>query len=187
MFWLAAAMLLNDPIVTGYVERITGRLAPGVAVTITVDAAARAAAQAGSGIRLTTAIVAGAKNEAELAGIIAHEIAHYRSRAERVPPEDPETGLCLRFAAHEPRFDAAKQWEHDADQDAIVLLSKAGYDPAAMLRYFSVLRHAAPDLSRAFSAEDILIERLQLEATDHPMKDPIVDTPEFQAVRERLK
>ena len=64
---------------------------------------------------------------------------------------------------------------------------KSGYDPLAMLRYFSRLRHGSTQLPRAFSAEDVLIERLQLEATDHPMKDPVVDTAEFRAVRERLK
>jgi len=186
MFWLAVA-LLNDPVVTGYVGRIGERLAPQVSISITVDTVARAGTQAGQGIHLTTAMISGAQNEAELAGIIAHEIAHYRNRTDKAPPEDSESGLCLRFAGHPEDSGEAREWEHDADQAAIVMLTKAGYDPGAMLRYFSALRHKEPDLPRAFSAEDILIERLQLEATDHPLKDPVVDTREFQAVRERLK
>jgi len=187
MFWLAAAVLLNDAVVTGYVERLCQHLAPLAKVVITVDADASAGAKPGDEIRITTAMIAGAQNEAELAGILAHEIAHLRNKGDTAPPDTEEFGICLRFNRRDPKFESARQWEHDADQAAIAILTKAGYDPMAMLRYFSVLRHASPDLPVAFSAEDVLIERLQLEATDHPLKDPIVDTPEFQSIRERLK
>jgi predicted Zn-dependent protease len=187
MFWLAALALVSDPAVTSYVERICHRLAPQVSIAVTIDAAPRAGAFSGDGIRVSSAMIAGARNEAELAGIIAHEIAHYRNRSDQAPQEDSDSGLCMRFAGHAQDFEKAREWERSADQAAITMLTKAGYDPAGMLRYFSVLRHADPELPRSFSAEDILIERLQLEATDHPMKDPVVDTAEFQAVRERLK
>lgn len=187
MFWFAAAALLNDAVVTGYVERLCQHLAPQVKVVIAVDADASAGARPGDEVRITTAMIAGAQNEAELAGILAHEIAHLKNKADAAPPDAEEFGICLRFNRHDPKFEGARQWEHDADQAAIAMLTKAGYDPMAMLRYFSTLRHGSPDLPLAFSAEDILIERLQLEATDHPLKDPIVDTPEFQAIRGRVK
>jgi predicted Zn-dependent protease len=191
MFWLAGLLLLSgapldDPAVTGYVERIVHHLTPQISVAVTVDTVARAAAFSKVGIRISTAMIAGAGSEAELAGILAHEVAHLRKGSDQAPPEDAESGLCLRFAERVD-VDNAREWERSADQAAIAMLTKAGYDPAAMLRYFSLLRHASPDLPRSFSAEDILIERLQLEATDHPMKDPVEDTPEFRAVRERLK
>jgi predicted Zn-dependent protease len=167
-----------SPLVSGYLERLCHKLEPGVggnvtAVSVTVDKAARADALPDA-IVVTTGMIAGAQNEAELAGILAHEIAHYRSHE-----------VCLRFGGHENP--EAKQLEHEADQAAIRMLGKAGYDPIAMLRYFSVIRHARPDLPMAFSAEDILIERLQLEATDHPMKDSLVDTAEFRQVQDRVK
>jgi predicted Zn-dependent protease len=187
MFWLAAVTLLNDATVTGYVERLCHRLAPEVSIAVTVDTAARAAARYGDGIRISTAMISGARNEAELAGILAHEIAHYRSDAASAPLGDDGGGLCLRFAGKEPKFATARQWEMDADQAAIAMLTRTGYDPAAMLRYFSALRHSDRELPQSFSAEDILIERLQLEATDHPMKDPVEDSPEFQAIRARLQ
>jgi predicted Zn-dependent protease len=187
MLLLAALTLLNDPVVTGYVERIGEKLGPGVAITITVDKEPRAAVFHSDGVRITTAMIAGAQNEAELAGILAHEIAHYRSRAEKAPEEDEASGLCLRFAAHEPEFPDGLGWEHGADQAAIAMLTKAGYDPSAMLKYFSTLRHSSTELPRVFSAADVLLERLELEATDHPMKDPVVDRPEFQSVRVRVK
>jgi predicted Zn-dependent protease len=173
--------------VQSYVDRVCAKLAPHVEVTIAADASARAGALAGGPVTVTTGLIAGAATEAELAGILAHEIAHSEMREHPLGESDAESGICLRFAAGEANFEGARAWEHDADQAAISLLTKAGYNPLAMLRYFSRLRHASPDLPRAFSAEDVLIERLQLEATDHPMKDPVEDTPEFQAVRERLK
>jgi predicted Zn-dependent protease len=187
MLLLAALALIHDPVVQGYVERICGKLAPHVEVAVAVDTEARAAALPEGPIRITTGMIAGAANEAELAGILAHEIAHSQMRENRLWMADADSGICLRFAAKEPNFSSAKAWEHEADQTAISLLMKAGYDPLEMLRYFSRLRHASPGLPRAFSAEDVLLERLQLEATDHPMKDPVVDTAEFQAVRDRLK
>jgi predicted Zn-dependent protease len=170
MLWLAAFALIQDPVVTGYVERLCQKLAPAVKVSVAIEAATRADARP-DGIGVTTGLIAGAQNEAELAGILAHEIAHYQSHGE-----------CLRFGGRENPN--AKQWEHDADQAAFRILTNAGYDPISMLRYFSNIRHAEPHLPVAFSAEDILIERLQLEATDHPMKDPVVDTPEFRQIRE---
>ena len=173
MLWLAALALIQDPLVTGYVERLCRTLAPKIAVNVTLDKDARAEALPDA-IAVTTGMIAGAENEAELAGILAHEMAHYRLH-----------GACLRFAASENPH--AAKLEHEADQAAIPMLIKAGYDPIAMLRYFSIIRHARPDLPMAFSAEDILIERLQLEATDHPMKDSVVDTAEFRRIRERVR
>lgn len=187
MFWLPAVLLLNDSTVTGYVEHLCHRFAPQVQVAVIVDADAAAGVKPNGEIRITTAMITEAENEAELAGILAHEIAHLRKKIDAAPPDDEDFGICLRFNRHDLDFEGGKQWEHDADQTAIEMLTKAGYDPMAMLRYFSTLRHASPGLPRAFSAEDILIERLQLEANDHPMKDPVVDTPEFQAIRGRLK
>jgi predicted Zn-dependent protease len=188
MLLLAALVLMQDPAVTGYLEGLCGRLSSRAEVSVSVESAARAAALPEGGIRVTTGMIAGALNEAELAGILAHELAHTRmARDSRPGDPDAESGWCFRFARSEPKFAEAKKWEHDADQAAIVLLTKAGYDPLAMLRYFARLRHASTELPRAFSAEDVLIERLQLEATDHPMKDPILDTAEFRAVRDRVK
>jgi predicted Zn-dependent protease len=186
MLWLAALVLMQDAGVADYVDRLSAKLNAHAKVILTADAAARAYASAKEGVRITTGMIAGASNEAELAGILAHELAHLQ-QARESPPAESGAVLCFRFATTEPKFAGAKQWEHDADQSAIAQLTKAGYDPLAMLRYFSRLRHSSTELPRAFSAEDVLIERLQLEATDHPLKDPVLDTPEFQAMRERLK
>jgi predicted Zn-dependent protease len=179
MLWLAFA-LLQDPVVGAYVEKVCSKLAPGVACSVSVEALARAAVSDGV-VSVSTGMIAGSQNEAELAGILAHEIAHVKSG-----------GVCLRFAPGpesekvQGAVQRARAAEHEADQAGIGILLKAGYDAGAMLRYFSRIRHAEPDLPVAFSAEDVLIERLQLEATDRPVKDPLVDTDEFRAVRARM-
>jgi predicted Zn-dependent protease len=181
MLWITAFVLLqgavaDDRVVNAYVEKVCAKLAGHVAITVSADPGARAGVVPDGPISITNGMIAGAQNEAELAGILAHEIAHWRAH-----------GVCYRFVKGEDRERGdALAMEHAADQAAIAILVKAGYDPASMLRYFSRIRHAEPDLPIAFSAEDILLERLQLEATDHPMKDPVVDTAEFQAVRARF-
>ena len=56
-----------------------------------------------------------------------------------------------------------------------------------MLEFFSKYRREGENLTTAYSAEDLLIEKLQLEATDHPLKDAIVNTPDFDRARESMK
>jgi len=56
-----------------------------------------------------------------------------------------------------------------------------------MLEFFSKYRRAATDLPQNYAAEDLLLEKLELEATDHPLKDVILNTPEFDRIHESLK
>jgi predicted Zn-dependent protease len=181
MLWLAVALLqgalFQDPGISGYVEKVCAKLSPHVTVLVNVAPEPRAGVTPDGTIRITTGLIADAENEAELVGILAHDIAHAR-RGE----------VCNRFIVLEPdRAQSARKTESAADRAALEILAKAHYDPAAMLRYFSRIRHAEPVLPTTFSAEDILLERLELEATDHPLKDPVVDTDEFRAIRARLK
>ena len=183
MPWLAFLVLLQgavpaDNVISGYVEKICAKLAPHVVSVVTEPPEPRAAVWPDGTLHITSGLIAGAQNEAELAGILAHDIAHSRLGE-----------VCNRFIVIDTDRvqSSAKAAEREADQAAILMLVKAGYDPAGMLRYFSRIRHAEPNLPAVFSAEDILLEKLQLEATDHPLKDPVVDTEEFRTVRGRLK
>src|SRR5665213_4358852 len=116
------------------------------------------------------------QNEAELAGVLAHQVAHMSAGTE-----------CIRFLHSEDKREEDRQQERAADEAAIPALIKAGYDPAAMLQFFSKYRREGADLPKAFSAEDLLIEKLQIEATDHPLKDALVNTSEFDRLRATVK
>ena len=115
-----------------------------------------------------------------------------RTRRSRRPQTRPPRrrnrlrSFCTPRAARLPSPDDREN-ERQADQAAIRALTKAGYDPAAMLEFFSKYRREGENLTTAYSAEDLLIEKLQLEATDHPLKDAIVNTPDFDRARESMK
>jgi predicted Zn-dependent protease len=163
--------VVTGPAVNGYVNRICHKVSPGANVRLIVDSDVRAGTSPGGGIYLLTGLFSRLQNEAELAGVMAHQLAHVTAGTS-----------CIRFV-HIVHSDIERQDdrenERNADQSAIRMLTKAGYDPAAMLDFFSKYRRAGTDLPHAFSAEDLIIERLQIEATDHPLKDPVLDTPEF--------
>ena len=52
----------------------------------------------------------------------------------------------------------------------------------AMLEFFSRYRRENMELPKGYSAEDLLLEKLQLEATDHPLKDAVTNTSEFDRI-----
>jgi predicted Zn-dependent protease len=183
----SAHVFSKDAAATLYAQRIAGKLASTASVRIVDDKAVRAAAFPPDRIYVTALLIARAANEAELAGVIAHEIAHAQTPPEPITRLDPESGLCARFASMKwPGDTDGRQRERRADEAAIRMLTAAGYDPGAMLAFFNKLRREDLQLPAAFSAEDLLLEKLELEATDHPVKDAVVNTSEFDRVRARM-
>lgn len=182
----SAHTFLQDPAVNIYVQRLAGKFSGAATVRVVRDRAIRAGSFPGGRIYLTSALISRTANEAELAGVLAHEIAH--SDSANSVTADAESGLCARFAiAKTPADPTGRARERAADEAAIRMLLSAGYDPAAMVAFFSKLRRADLDLPAAFSAEDLLIERLQLEPRDHPLEGVITNTPEFDRIRARLE
>ena len=162
--------LYPDPALQAYVERLGQSLVavterPDLAYTFVVldDPSVNAFALPGGFVHVTRGLLALADSEAELAGVLAHEIGHLVARhpAERFS-QAVAVGMALR---HVSEFgapsDAAsgrrslRQWsrvqEIEADRLGIRYLGKAGYDPAAMASFLdklatqSALRAAAAD------------------------------------------
>lgn len=174
--WAALILLLQDPLVAGYMNRICHRLTPAVNVRFQAESGLRARPEPGGRISVSAGIFNHARNEAELAGVLAHEIAH----ANLGTP-------CIRLDKTDSKDPGDRDREHAADQTAIPILMKAGYNPAAMLEFFSRYRRENLKLPQGYSTEDLLLEKLQLEATDHPMKDAITNTPEFDRIHSGAK
>ena len=172
-------LLLQDQATVDYLSRIGHKVSRGAEVRFVNDADIRAAALPGDRVEVSTGLFARLQNEAELAGVIAHELAHGAARTQ-----------CIRFEHVGPQEVGSQDDrpnEAKADQTAIQALTKAGYNPMAMLEFFSKYRRAGTDLPQNYSAEDLLLEKLELEATDHPLKDVIINTPEFERIHESVK
>jgi predicted Zn-dependent protease len=163
-----------------YVSRICHKLSPTAEVRFAETPEITASILPGGRIVISAGLFARLQNEAALAGVLAHEIAHLSAGT-----------TCLRFvkAQNTAAADVQNDREHEreADDTAIRTLIKAGYDPMAMLDFFSKYRRETADLPTAFSAEDLLIEKLQIEATDHPLKGVILNTPDFDRVHGSMK
>lgn len=176
MLLLAIALLLAPSDVDSYATRVAHKLAPGAEVRFVTDDDVWAGARPGGRIELSTGLFTRVTNEAELAGVLAHQIAHIATGTE-----------CIRYRHNDPKRPDDRQRERSADELAIPALIKANYDPAAMLQFFSRYRRQGAALPVGYSAEDLLIEKLQLEATDHPLKDVILNTPEFERLHADLR
>ena len=213
--------LVRDPMVTEYVNRIGQRLVRNsdakVPFTIKVveNDEVNAYALPGGFFYVNTGLILAADNEAELAGVMAHEIAHVAARhATKNQTRSDLLNLAsipLIFLGG-PAVMAAQQamqlavplgflkFSRDAEREADMLGLQydyaTGYDPQEFVRLFEKLKVESQKKKTGFVAKafmshpmtDERIRRAQKEIADYlPAKDDyIVDTSEFQEVRRRV-
>lgn len=90
-------------------------------------------------VQVTSALVAFAADDSELAGLIAHELAHNILRhRDRLNAAGIDRGLLQHFGRNAR---LTRETEREADRFAVYLLARAGYDPSALIRAW---RRAAP-------------------------------------------
>jgi predicted Zn-dependent protease len=153
---------LRDPVVNSYVRRVGQVIAKasGIGYPLTFRAIDTpnpvGAALPGGYVYVSSGLITRAEDEAELAAVLAHEIAHIAARhgmppLGAVPPVyiGSSGGFCSRFetgAVLPKTFDkSAPAYEKEADALALDYLRKAGYDPDALWTMFSRLRaHSSP-------------------------------------------
>lgn len=166
----AALQLIDDPAVLAYLETLTAELLAGVAsppaitVRIIDSDGFNAFAISGGNIYLTAGTIKASYNVAELASILAHELAHvvhgdhrrfYRSfRTTRALANI--TGVVLAVATGNPFIAGAGDFMSDlgattyisthtrtqeraADELAFNLMVEAGYDPRSQMTLFTRL------------------------------------------------
>ncbi|HEU4729994.1 MAG TPA: M48 family metalloprotease [Kofleriaceae bacterium] len=122
--------LYADPALRHYVQDVADRLARGahLARAPRIVIADRGGTYATSGSRIVVArpTIERLDSEAELAGVVAHELAHiegHHAVVSRFGPPPGEEGPIARRDA-----------EAIADERAVALLERAGYTPSAMAR-----------------------------------------------------
>lgn len=161
--------LVQDPEVTGYVEDMVKRLSRAMppqpfpfTVGIIQHNALNAFATPGGYIFVHTGLIMGMKNESELAGVIAHEMAHVTQRhiARRIESsrlisilsvlgalagaflggEGGAAALTGSLAAGQATMlNYSREDEREADQVGMNYLTKAGYSVTGMAGAFEVL------------------------------------------------
>jgi len=154
----------DDPALVRYVDSIGQLLAaashaPGIGYTFTVldTPIVNAFALPGGYVYVTRGLLALADNEAEVAGVLAHEIAHITARhgSKRqskdtladlgltilgVATDNPALVDLGRVGAHAVLSAYSRQEEHEADAIAVRYLGRAGFEPRAMSSFLLKLK-----------------------------------------------
>jgi hypothetical protein len=212
--------LVQDPVVTEYVNRIGQNLVRNsdaqVPFTIKVidSDEVNAFALPGGFFYVNSGLILAADEEAELAGVMAHEIAHVAARhgtrqmtraqwanIGTIPLifigggigygiyEAAGLGLPLTFMKFQRNFEA------EADYLGLQYMYKTGYDPQAFISFFEKIqakeKKKPGTLAKAFASHPQTPDRIQESqkeiATILPAKTQyIVSTSEFDDVKSRL-
>ncbi|HEY0785721.1 MAG TPA: M48 family metallopeptidase [Acidobacteriaceae bacterium] len=211
---------INDPVVTEYVNRIGQNLVRNsdakVPFTIRVidSDEVNAMALPGGFFYVNSGLILNADEEAELAGVMAHEIAHVAAHhAAReltrlnyaqigmVPLifvggyvgygiyEAAQIGIPLTF------LQFSRDFEAQADYLGVQYMYRAGYDPQAFVTFFEKIQNLEKRkpgaVAKAFSSHPQTPDRIETsqEEIAHilpPRPEYLVTTSEFDDVKARL-
>jgi len=218
----SSARMVQDPVIVEYVNRVGQNLVRNsdakVPFTIKVvdSDEINAFALPGGFFYVNSGLILAADNEAELAGVMAHEIAHVAARHQTremtrlgyvnlatIPLlfvinswgvyEAANLGMSLALPVTFMKF--SRNFESEADYLGLQYMYKAGYDPQAFIDFFEkikALEKEKPNLfSKAFAShppndERILKSQEEIRNVLPPRPEYVVDTSEFDQVKARL-
>ena len=211
--------VLTDSYVQNYVNRLGQKLVqysrrPDIAYQFKVidTDEINAFALPGGFIYVNTGLITEASNEAELAGVISHEIGHVAAKhgAKRMTKlialqlgfaafwelsdHDQETEIKLLIAnaiATGFLLKNSRDNERQADDLGTETLYKAGYDPIAMAHFFDKLgKDYSPSAVEVFlsthPSPGERVKNVEWLITSFQQKPYITDSPEFQDVKQRI-
>ncbi len=214
------AKLVEDPLVTEYINRVGQNIVlhsdAKIPFTIKVidSDEVNAFALPGGFFYVNRGLILAADNEAELAGVMAHEIAHV---AARHAMENQGKGSLLQYGLLAgviftggiggavlqntagltqalAFFKFSRGAEGEADKLGVQYLYASGYDPTAMSTMFEKLasqnRKKPGTLSRLFTSHPQSVDRrdesLGLVARFPEKEEYVISTSEFQRVKGHL-
>jgi predicted Zn-dependent protease len=216
----AQIKLVNDPVVTEYVNRIGQNLVRNsdaqVPFTIKVidSDVVNAMALPGGFFYVNSGLILAADEEAEMAGVMAHEIAHVAAchygremtRANLLQMASIPfifMGGVIGYAGYEAAsigipltfFKFSRGFEAEADYLGVEYMYRAGYDPSAFVSFFEKIqameKKKPGTLSKAFETHPQTPDRIEKSQEEIrkilPAKAQyIVTTSEFDEVKARL-
>jgi predicted Zn-dependent protease len=220
---MKSAKIVKDPAVNEYVNQVGQAIArnsdakiPFTIKVVDTDEI-NAFALPGGYFFINSGLILAADNEAELAAVMAHEIAHVAAHHQAreltrmhyanlgMVPVIMLTGYGLAgygvyeastIAAPVAFFQFQRKFEEQADWLGVEYMYKAGYDPTQMIAFFKKvedLQKTKPGLiSKAFSTHPQTPDRVKRTQDEiatilPPKREYIVDTSEFHAVQARLR
>jgi len=214
--------LINDPVITEYVNRIGQNIVKNsdckVPFTIKVidTDEINAFALPGGFFYVNSGLILAADEEAELAGVMAHETAHvcahhaaremtrmYYAQIGMVPLIIMTSGTWTGYGIYEAAqlaipitfLQFSRDFEAQADWLGLQYMYRAGYDPQAFITIFEKLealeKHKPGALSKAFSTHPPTADRIarsenEIATIMPPRPDYVVTTSEFDDIKARL-
>jgi predicted Zn-dependent protease len=214
------AKIIDDPIIAEYVNRIGQNLVRNsdakVPFTIKVvdSDEVNAFALPGGFFFVNSGLITRAETEAELAGVMAHEIAHV---AARHGTRQATRGTLINYASIPLIFMGgwtgyairqgaglaiplgfltfSRGFENEADLLGLQYLYKTGYDPVAFVDFFEKLqsmeKRKPGTLAKVFSTHPMTDDRIKnaqenIEELLKAKPEYVVTTSEFNDVKNRL-
>lgn len=216
----ASVKLVQDPVVTEYVNRIGQNLVRNsdakVPFTIKVvdSDEINAFALPGGFFYVNSGLILAADNESELAGVMAHEIAHVAARhATRQMTRAQYANFAtiplifvgggIGYAAYNAMSLAlpltflsfSREFEAQADYLGLEYMYKTGYDPQSFIAFFEKVeakeKKKPGTLAKAFSTHPPTPDRIEKSQEEMAKVLParpeyVLDTSEFDNVKARL-
>jgi beta-barrel assembly-enhancing protease len=218
----SSARMIQDPVITEYVNRVGQNLVRNsdakVPFTIKVVDSddINAFALPGGFFYVNSGLILAADNEAELAGVMAHEISHVvlrhatreMTRGNYVQLSTiplmfvinswglyEATNLAMGLALPVTFMKFSRDFEAQADYFGLQYMYKAGYDPQAFIAFFEKIKALEKEkpglISKAFAShpptpDRILKSQEEMREVLPPRPEYILDTSEFDQVKARL-
>jgi beta-barrel assembly-enhancing protease len=217
----AQSKVVDDPVVSEYVNRVGQNVVRNsdarVPFTIKVidDDSINAFALPGGFFFVNSGLILEADEEAELAGVMAHEIAHVAARHGTRQATRGElanllsiplifVGGGIGFGARQAAgllvpmtfMKFSRNFEREADELGLQYMYKTGYDPQAFVTFFEKIqakeKKRPGTLAKAFSSHPQTPERIEASQKEIAQVLPargehIVTTSEFDEVKARLQ
>ena len=213
--------MVTDSVITEYVNRVAQNIVhhSDAKVPYTVklvdDEEINAFALPGGYFFVNSGLLLAADNEAQLAGVMAHEIAHVAARhaTKNVTRQQifNVVSLPLIFFGGPLAYAASQvaglalpvsmlKFSRDAEREADLLgleyAYAAGYDPAELVRFFETIKAREGQtkqsfIAKAFSTHPMTKDRIEsaqkeIETLLPPKNEYVVTTSEFEEIKSRL-
>ena len=161
--------MIDDARVLPYLQRLTDHLSGGrVPIRLTRSPKQYAANSASSGVELSAGMLGRIEDEAELAGLIAHELAHLARHS-----------ICVLDPHVTTPAQDSRAVEREATVLAISTLKTVGFDATNLLSLLSKLGYEHPPWGKAIDSDDLLELRAKLENQPLPAAGLRLDSSAF--------